>query len=96
MAQIGDPVVFISVIDPVGAGYIQSLRLPGGNITGFSTFEPEIGGKWLEVLKEVAPGLRRVAGIVDPNFKGFAGVWSAIENIAPRFGIEVTRILCVS
>jgi putative ABC transport system substrate-binding protein len=86
------PVVFISVIDPVGAGYIQSLRLPEGNITGFSTFEPEIGGKWLEVLKEVAPGVRRVAGIVDPDFKGFAGVWSAIENIAPRFGIEVTRI----
>jgi putative ABC transport system substrate-binding protein len=66
------PVVFVSVIDPVGAGYVQSLALPGGNITGFSTFEPEIGGKWLELLKEIAPGLNRVAGVLDPGFKGFA------------------------
>jgi putative ABC transport system substrate-binding protein len=87
------PVVFVSVIDPVGAGYVQSLALPGGNITGFSTFEPEIGGKWLELLKEIAPGLRRVAGILDPGFKGFAGVWSAIENMAPRFGLQVTSLL---
>jgi putative tryptophan/tyrosine transport system substrate-binding protein len=86
------PVVFVSVIDPVGAGYVQSLPLPGGNITGFSTFEPEIGGKWLELLKEVVPGLGRVAGILDPDFKGFAGIWGAIENIAPRFGLEVTRV----
>jgi putative tryptophan/tyrosine transport system substrate-binding protein len=86
------PVVFVSVIDPVGAGYVQSLALPGGNITGFSTFEPEIGGKWLELLKEIAPGLNRVAGILDPGFKGFAGVWGAIENIAPRFGIEIKTL----
>jgi ABC-type uncharacterized transport system substrate-binding protein len=87
------PVVFVSVIDPVGAGYVQSLPLPGGNITGFSTFEPEIGGKWLELLKEIAPGLRRVAGILDPGFRGFAGVWGAIENMAPRFGLQVTSLL---
>jgi putative tryptophan/tyrosine transport system substrate-binding protein len=87
------PVVFVSVIDPVGAGYVESLALPGGNITGFSTFEPEIGGKWLELLKEVAQGLRRVAGILDPGFRGFAGVWRAIENMAPRFGLEVTSLL---
>ena len=74
------PVVFVSVIDPVGAGHVQSLARPGGNITGFGTFEPEIGGKWLELLKEVAPGLKRVAGISDPTFKGFAGVWSAIDH----------------
>jgi putative tryptophan/tyrosine transport system substrate-binding protein len=86
------PVVFVSVIDPVGAGYVQSLALPGGNITGFSTFEPEIGGKWLELLKEIAPGLSRVAGILDPGFKGFAGVWGAIENMAPRFGLKVTNL----
>jgi putative tryptophan/tyrosine transport system substrate-binding protein len=66
------PVVFVSVIDPVGAGYVQSLALPGGNITGFSTFEPEIGGKWLELLKEIAPGLRRMAGILDPEHPGTA------------------------
>jgi ABC-type uncharacterized transport system substrate-binding protein len=86
------PIVFVSVIDPVGAGYVQGLAVPGGNITGFSTFEPEIGGKLLELLKEVAPGLRRVAGILDPDFKGFAGVWSAIENVAPRFGLEVNNL----
>ena len=86
------PVVFVSVIDPVGAGYVQSLAQPGGNITGFSTFEPEIGGKWLELLKEIAPGLSRVAGILDPGFKGFAGVWGAIENMAPRLGLQLTNL----
>jgi putative tryptophan/tyrosine transport system substrate-binding protein len=86
------PVVFVSVIDPVGAGYVQSLALPGGNITGFSTFEPEIGGKWLELLKEIAPSLSKVAGILDPGFKGFAGVWGVIENTAPRFGLEVKSL----
>jgi len=86
------PVVFVSVIDPVGAGHVQSLARPGGNITGFGTFEPEISGKWLELLKEVAPGLKRVAGISDPAFKGFGGVWSAIETMAPRFGLAVTSV----
>jgi len=86
------PVVFVSVIDPVGAGYVQSLARPGANITGFSTFEPEIGGKWLELLTEIAPNLHRVAGISDPAFQGFAGVWHAIEMLAPRFGLEVTSV----
>jgi putative tryptophan/tyrosine transport system substrate-binding protein len=86
------PVVFVSVIDPVGAGTVQSLARPGANITGFSTFEPEIGGKWLELLKEIAPGLKRVAGVTDPAFRGFAGVWRAIEAMAPRFGLQVTSV----
>jgi putative tryptophan/tyrosine transport system substrate-binding protein len=86
------PVVFVSVIDPVGAGTVQSLARPGANITGFSTFEPEIGGKWLELLKQIAPGLKRVAGVSDPAFKGFAGVWRAIEAMAPRFGVQVTSV----
>ena len=50
------------------------------------------GGKWLELLKEIAPGLRRVAGILDPSFRGSAGVWGAIENMAPRFGLEVKNL----
>ena len=75
------PVVFVVVIDPVGAGLVQSLAHPGGNITGFATFEPEIGGKWLELLTEISPGLRRVAGILDPAFLGFATVWREIESI---------------
>ena len=80
------------VIDPVGAGTVQSLARPGANITGFSTFEPEIGGKWLELLKEIAPGLKRVAGVTDPAFRGFAGVWRAIEAMAPRFGVQITSV----
>ena len=86
------PIVFVVVIDPVGAGYVQSLAQPGGNITGFSTFEPEIGGKWLELLKLIRPDLTRVAGILDPGFKGYAGVWSAIEAMAPRMGLEVASV----
>jgi hypothetical protein len=53
---------------------------------------PEIGGQWLEFLKEIAPGLNQVAGILDPGFKGFAGVWGAIENMAPRLEIEVKNL----
>jgi putative tryptophan/tyrosine transport system substrate-binding protein len=86
------PIVFVAVTDPVGAGYVQSLARPGGNITGFSTFEAEIGSKWLELLKELAPGLRRVAGILDPAFSGFAAVWREVENTADRFGMEVTTV----
>jgi putative tryptophan/tyrosine transport system substrate-binding protein len=86
------PVVFVSVIDPVGAGTVQSLARTGANITGFSTFEPEIGGKWLELLKEIAPGLKRVAAVSDPAFRGFAGVWREIEAVAPRFGVQVTSV----
>jgi len=86
------PIVFVVVVDPVGAGYVQSLSRPGGNITGFSSFEPEIGGKWLELLKAIRPDLTRVAGILDPAFKGFAGVWNAIEAAAPRLGLEVASV----
>jgi putative ABC transport system substrate-binding protein len=67
------PVVFVAVVDPVGAGYVQSLARPGGDITGFSTFEPEIGSKWLELLKEAKPDLRRMAGILDPDCINFGG-----------------------
>jgi putative tryptophan/tyrosine transport system substrate-binding protein len=91
-ATRGIPVVFVVVVDPVGAGYVQSLARPGGNITGFSTFEPEIGSKWLELLKEARSDLRRVAGILDPNFRGFAAVWDAIEGMAPTLGLGVTKV----
>ena len=86
------PIVFVVVVDPVGAGYVRSLAHPGGNITGFSTFEPDIGGKWLELLKEITPGLKRVAAIVDPAFGGFAALWRAIEGMAPELGLEVTSL----
>jgi ABC-type uncharacterized transport system substrate-binding protein len=92
-ATHGIPVVFVVVVDPVGAGLVQSLAQPGGNITGFATFEPEIGGKWLELLKESSPGLKQVAGILDPAFRGFAAVWRAIESLAPTFGLRVTSVV---
>jgi putative ABC transport system substrate-binding protein len=87
------PIVFILVVDPVGAGYVKSLAHPGGYITGFSSFEPEIGGKWLELLKQIAPKVRRVAGILDPDFQGFATVWRAIENLGSRFGLVITTLV---
>src|SRR4051812_30477441 len=61
------PIVFVQIVDPVGQGFVQSLACPGGNITGFTHFEPEMGGKWLEILKEVAPQVRRVAMLYNPR-----------------------------
>ena len=86
------PIVFVVVVDPVGAGYVQSLGRPGGNVTGFSTFEPEMGTKWLELLKEMTPDLGRVAGISDPAFRGFSALLRAIESAAPKFGLEFTSV----
>jgi len=87
------PIVFVVVANPVDAGFVQNLAHPEGNITGFSTFEPEIGGKWMELLKEVKPGLQRVAGILDPAFTGFAGMWRVVESLAQSFGVQVTRLI---
>jgi putative ABC transport system substrate-binding protein len=87
------PVVFAVVVDPVGAGFVRSLARPGGNITGFSSFQPEIGGKWLELLKAIMPGLRRVAVISDPAYRGFAGVLHEIGSIGPRVGVEITKVV---
>jgi putative ABC transport system substrate-binding protein len=87
------PVVFVVVADPVGAGLVQSQARPGGNVTGFSTFEPEIGGKWLELLREISPGLRRVAGVLDPAFTNFASVWRAIQDQATKSGLTVTNVV---
>ena len=86
------PIVFVVVADPLGAGFVRDLAHPGGNITGFSTFEREIGGKWLELLKEIKPDLQRVAGIWDPAFKGFATIWRVIESSAMKMGVQVTSI----
>lgn len=86
------PVVFTNVADPVSAGFVESLSRPGGNITGFSTFEPEIGGKWLQLLKEISPRIRRVAGIVDLPFTAFTKLWRATESAAAGMGVETTTI----
>lgn len=86
------PVVFVVVVDPVGGGFVRSLARPGGTVTGFSTFEPEIGGKWLEMLMKIRPGLRRVAGVLDPDFRGFARVWNAVESLGPKHDLEISTL----
>jgi len=86
------PIVFVVVTDPVGAGFVRSLARPGGNVTGFSTFEPQIGGKWLEILHEAAPELRKVAALFEPGFLGFATLLQTIVDLAPSMGMTVTSI----
>ena len=86
------PIVFVIVPDPVGAGYVNSLARPGGNATGFSTFEYSIGGKWLDLVKQIAPGITRVAVLRDPAISGGLGQFGAIQSAASSFGVEVTAI----
>ena len=83
------PVVFVQVADPVGVGLVSSLRHPGGNITGFTTFEFTIGGKWLQALKEVMPGMTRAAVIIDRQNVGGTGLLGAIQAAAPSLGIQL-------
>jgi putative tryptophan/tyrosine transport system substrate-binding protein len=87
------PIVFANVIDPVGAGFVESLARPGGNITGFSAFEYSLSGKWLELLKEIAPNLRRAAVLRDPSIASGIGQFAVIQAMAPQsFGVELTTI----
>jgi putative tryptophan/tyrosine transport system substrate-binding protein len=86
------PIVFVTVIDPVGGGWVASLARPGGNATGFATYEFSMGGKWLELLKEIAPRLTRVAVIRDPSVPAGSGLFAAIQTVAPSFGVELTSV----
>jgi putative ABC transport system substrate-binding protein len=87
------PIVFAGVIDPVGAGFVASLSRPGGNTTGFLSFEYSLSGKWLELLKEIAPDLTRVAVLRDPATAAGIGQFAAIQAMAPpSFGVELTTI----
>src|SRR5262249_7994326 len=80
------PIVFPIAVDPVGAGFVESLARPGGNATGFLLFEYGISGKWLELLKEVAPKLKRVAILRDPSIAAGSGQLGAIQSVAPSLG----------
>jgi len=84
------PIVFVGVPDPVGMGFVQSLGRPGGNITGFGAVDAPIMGKRLQLLKEVAPGVTRVAGIFNPDITAPTSFRSAIEEAGPSVGIKVT------
>jgi putative ABC transport system substrate-binding protein len=86
------PIVFGSVIDPVGAGIVASLARPGGNATGFTAFEYSISGKWLELLKQIAPSVTRVAVLRDPAIASGIGQFAAIQAVAPSFGVELTPV----
>jgi putative tryptophan/tyrosine transport system substrate-binding protein len=86
------PIVFATAADPVGAGFVDSLSRPGGNITGFAIFEYAIGGKWLELLKEVSPRTTRVAVVRDLSIAAGPGQFAAIQTVAPSLGVEVIPV----
>jgi putative tryptophan/tyrosine transport system substrate-binding protein len=85
------PIVFVQVSDPVRLGFVASLARPGGNITGFANFEYAIGGKWLELLNDSAPGRSRVTVLVDPANPSQTPYLQGIEAAAPSFGVQLTR-----
>jgi len=86
------PIVFAGVTDPVGAGFVNSMARPGSNATGFISFEYGLSGKWLELLKQIAPGVTRVAVLRDPEISGGTGQFGAIQSVAPSFGVELSPI----
>jgi ABC-type uncharacterized transport system substrate-binding protein len=86
------PIVFVQVADPVGAGFVESLAQPGGNATGFATYEYGISGKWLELLKEIAPGVKRAAVIRTLATAAGPGQFGAIQAAASSLGVEVSPI----
>jgi putative ABC transport system substrate-binding protein len=86
------PIIFAIVADPVGAGFVDSLARPGANITGFTPYEYGIGVKWLEVLKEIAPSVARVAVVRDPTITAGIGSWAAIQSVSPSFGVELRPV----
>jgi putative ABC transport system substrate-binding protein len=86
------PIVFTTLLDPVGAGFVDSLARPGGNATGFIAFEYGLSGKWLELLKQIAPGLTRMAILRDPATAAGIGQFAAIQSVAPSLGVELRPI----
>jgi putative tryptophan/tyrosine transport system substrate-binding protein len=85
------PIVFVIVIDPVGSGIVDSLSRPGGNATGFMQFEYSLTAKWLELLKQVAPGVTRAAVLRDSAVAAGIGQFAVIQSVAPAVGAEVAR-----
>ena len=86
------PVAFVNVIDPVGAGFVSNLARPGRNVTGFALYEYGTSAKWLELLKQIAPGVKRVAVLREPGIASGIGQLAAIQAFASSMGLEVTPV----
>jgi putative tryptophan/tyrosine transport system substrate-binding protein len=86
------PIVFVSAIDPVGAGFVANLARPGGNATGFTIYEYSMSGKWLELLKEIAPRVTRAAVLRDPAVASGIGQFGAVQAVAPALGVELSPV----
>jgi len=86
------PIVFVTVPDPVGSGFVESLSRPGGNATGFMMFDYNLCGKWLELLKEIAPGVTRAAVLRDPAIPAGIGQFAVIQSVAPSVGVDLTPV----
>jgi putative tryptophan/tyrosine transport system substrate-binding protein len=86
------PIVFVNVPDPVGAGFVESMAHPGGNITGFSNFEYSMSGKWAELLKQVAPNVTRALVFRDPTSAAGIGQFAAVRSVAQSLGVELTPV----
>ncbi len=87
------PIVFVAVVDPVGGGIVDSLARPGGNATGFLSFEYSLGGKWLDLLKQIAPSVTRVAVLRDPDIPSGIAMFGVIQSAAQLRGVEVSPVL---
>jgi putative tryptophan/tyrosine transport system substrate-binding protein len=86
------PIVFNNVVDPIGAGFVDTMARPGGNATGFLQFEYALSGKWLELIKEIAPRVTRVAILRDPAVTSGIGQFAVIQSVAPLVGVDVSAI----
>src|SRR5262249_47888476 len=86
------PIVFVIVVDPVGAGFVASLAQPGGDATGFTMFEHGLSGKWLELLKQIAPGTTRAVVLRDPGVASGIGQFAAVQAVAPSLGVELSPV----
>jgi putative tryptophan/tyrosine transport system substrate-binding protein len=86
------PIVFVTVVDPVGAGFVATLARPGGNATGFTIYEYSMSGKWLELLKEIAPRVTRAAVLRDPAVASGIGQFGAVQIVAPSLGVDLNPV----
>ena len=86
------PIVFVAVVDPVGAALVDSLARPGGNATGYILFEYSLSGKWLELLNQIAPGVTRAAVLRDPTTPAGIAQFGVIQSVAPSLRVEVIPV----